>query len=270
MMKKERNLRLVLSGILLLAVVAAGIGMYRIDNNSRKSETKKNTQLAEETPLSEVGDNEQQKNVGEEASSSDIQSEYEDSVPQVAQTTETPETTPEKPEAPATSSTEETAQTAKTATSNAVEQPAPALNYSQDTATIWPITAGDILIDYSMDGSVYFPTLDVYKYSSALVVSSPVDQEVKAIANSKVLSVTESADTGLTVTMDMGNGYQAVYGQLKDVSLEVDQTVASGTVIGKVAEPTKYYAKEGSNLYLSMTKDGQPIDPVLYLPTEEE
>jgi len=257
MMKNERNLRLVLSGILLLAVVAAGIGMYRIDNNTKNPETEKNTQLAEETPLSEAEDNKLQEEAGEEpgeeAASADVSTNNVETAQAESET-----------EAPAAE------EAADTATSNAVQQVLPALEYSQDTDTIWPIAAGDVLIDYSMDGSVYYPTLDVYKYSPAMVISSPVDQEVRAMANSKVLSITEDAETGLTVTMDMGNGYQAVYGQLKDVSLAVDQTVETGTLIGMTADPTKYYSKEGSNLYLSMTKDGEPIDPMLYLPTEEE
>ena len=62
-----------------------------------------------------------------------------------------------------------------------------------------------------------------------------------AAANSKVLSVEEDSETGMTVTMDMGNGYQAVYGQLKDVTVAPEQTITAGTVIGTVAQPTKYY-----------------------------
>ena len=70
--------------------------------------------------------------------------------------------------------------------------------------------------------------------------------------------------------MDMGNGFQAVYGQLQDVCVEPQQTVAAGTVIGTVAAPTKYYSEEGANLYFAMTKDGQAVDPVMYLDTGEE
>ena len=41
--------------------------------------------------------------------------------------------------------------------------------------------------------------------------------------------------------------------------------VESGAVLGYVSEPTKYYTKEGSNLYFEMTKDETPVDPILYL-----
>ena len=40
--------------------------------------------------------------------------------------------------------------------------------------------------------------------------------------------------------------------------------VESGHVLGYVAEPTKYYSVEGSNLYFALQKDGQPVDPVAF------
>ena len=36
----------------------------------------------------------------------------------------------------------------------------------------------------------------------------------------------------------------------------------AGHVVGFVAEPTKYYSVEGSNLYFALRKDGAPVDPV--------
>ena len=117
-----------------------------------------------------------------------------------------------------------------------------------------------------MDKTVYFPRLNEYKYNPAIVISSDVNAPVLAAANGQVLSITTNEETGTTLTMDMGNGYQAVYGQLKEVPYEEGDTVASGSVIGYISEPTKYYSVEGSNLYFEMTKDGTPIDPVMYLP----
>ena len=67
--------------------------------------------------------------------------------------------------------------------------------------------------------------------------------------------------------VDMGNGYQAVYGQLKDVPFQAEEYVSAGSVLGYVNEPTKYYTKEGTNLYFALTKDGTPLDPMQYLPS---
>ena len=62
--------------------------------------------------------------------------------------------------------------------------------------------------------------------------------------------------------MDLGNGYQAVYGQLKDVCVSEGQKIGSGELIGYLSEPTKYYTVEGPNLYFELLKDGKPINPL--------
>ena len=54
---------------------------------------------------------------------------------------------------------------------------------------------------------------------------------------------------------------------LKDVnfSMEEGDYVETGAVIGHVAEPTKYYSVEGSNVYFKLTKDGEAVNPLDYL-----
>ena len=80
-----------------------------------------------------------------------------------------------------------------------------------------------------------------------------------------VYSIDNNAQTGTTVTMELGNGYQAVYGQLKDLTVAEGDTVKEGEVIGNISAPTKYYSVEGPNLYFAMKKDGVPVDPFEYL-----
>ena len=53
---------------------------------------------------------------------------------------------------------------------------------------------------------------------------------------------------------------------LKDLCVEEGDTIEEGSVLGYINETTKYYSKEGSNLYFAMKKDGKPIDPIAYLP----
>ena len=52
----------------------------------------------------------------------------------------------------------------------------------------------------------------------------------------------------------------------KDLCVEKGDTVQEGDIIGYIETPTKYYSKEGDNLYFAMKKDGKPIDPIAYLP----
>ena len=125
---------------------------------------------------------------------------------------------------------------------------------------------GQVLLDYNMDHTIYFPTLNEYRYSPAIAVGAGVGTPVLAVANGKVVSVVNNEETGLTMTVDLGNGYQAVYGQLKDTAFEPESYMEAGATLGYVSEPTKYYSKEGSNLYFAMTKDGVAVDPLEYLP----
>ena len=142
---------------------------------------------------------------------------------------------------------------------------APEILFSEDTLMEWPVN-GNILIDYSMDNTTYFPTLDQYRLSSGIAVQAVQGAPVQSAVNGKVLTIAQDAQTGTTVTMELGNGYQAIYGQLTDLQVEQGDTVKKGTTIGYIGTPTKYYSKEGSNLYFAMKKDGKQIDPIVYLP----
>ena len=141
----------------------------------------------------------------------------------------------------------------------------PVVNFSEDTLMEWPVN-GNILLDYSMDQTTYFPTLDQYKLSPAISVGAVEGAPVVAAVNGTVYSVEQNAQTGTTLTMELGNGYQAVYGQLTDLTVSEGDTVKKGTTIGYIAQPTKYYSTEGTNLYFAMRKNGKPIDPIEYLP----
>ena len=141
----------------------------------------------------------------------------------------------------------------------------PTVNFSEDTLMEWPVN-GNILLDYSMDQTTYFPTLDQYKLSPAIAVGAVEGAPVVAAVNGTVYSIEQDAQTGTTMTMELGNGYQAVYGQLTDLTVSEGDTVKKGTTIGYIAQPTKYYSTEGTNLYFQMKKDGTPIDPIAYLP----
>ena len=116
-----------------------------------------------------------------------------------------------------------------------------------------------------MDKTVYFKTLDQYKYNPALVISGAVGDQVLSVAKGLVKSIDVTAQTGTTVTVDLGNGFEAIYGQLKEVPVKVGDYVETKTVLGYLSEPTKYYSAEGCNLYFEMRKNGEPINPLEYL-----
>ena len=136
--------------------------------------------------------------------------------------------------------------------------------FADDSRLIWPVD-GDVILNYSMDKSIYFSTLNQYKYHPAIVISAEVGSEVRCAARGEVTDISVNEETGTTLTMDIGSGYQAIYGQLKEVTVEEGDTVESETVIGYVSEPTKYYTLEGSNLYFQLLKNREPVNPMDYM-----
>ena len=133
------------------------------------------------------------------------------------------------------------------------------LNFSMEQGLIRPVD-GEVLMHYSMDSSVYFATLDQYKYNPAVLFGAE-DAPVSACAQGLVLSVFSNEEIGNAVTLDLGNGYQATYGQLKDIQVSEGSLIEAGTLLGYVAAPTKYYSLEGSNLYFALTCNNTPVNP---------
>ncbi|MEY8391019.1 M23 family metallopeptidase [Lachnospiraceae bacterium] len=140
----------------------------------------------------------------------------------------------------------------------------PEIHFDAAADLNWPLQ-GNVVLNYSMDQTVYFATLDQYKYNPAVIIQADVNTPVKAVADGKVTSIETSAETGTTMTVDMGDGYSAIYGQLKESPKSQGDYVEAGETIGYVSEPTKYYSVEGANLYFELQKDGSSVNPMEYL-----
>ena len=114
----------------------------------------------------------------------------------------------------------------------------PTLDFHEEDGLVWPIV-GDVLINYSMDKTIYFPTLQQYKYNPAIVIAATQGESISAAANGRVTSVGYDPVIGNTVVMDLGNGYELTYGQLENIIVSEGSYVNVGDGIGTVASPTK-------------------------------
>lgn len=133
------------------------------------------------------------------------------------------------------------------------------LHYSEETGLTKPVN-GEILMPYSMDGSIYFATLDQYKYNPATIFAAQEGTDVVSCAEGRVTSVFETAELGKGVTVELGDGYVVTYGQLTDIQVAENAIVKAGDKLGVVAAPSRYYSLEGANLYFMMEKDGSPVN----------
>lgn len=139
-----------------------------------------------------------------------------------------------------------------------------ALNFGQTQSMMWPVE-GNVILDYSMDSTIYFPTLEQYKCNPALVIQSDVSQPVSAPADSRVIASGTNEEIGNYLVLDLGDGYTVTCGQMKEIQAVEGEYLEKGQVLGYVAEPTKYYTVEGPNLYLQLNRDQSALDPLDYL-----
>lgn len=130
-------------------------------------------------------------------------------------------------------------------------------------ALTWPVD-GEVVLDYSMDTTIYYKTLDQYKVNPGVLISAEVNSEVLASYAGTVEEIITDEQLGTVVVINMGNNYKAYYGQVKDVAVAVGDTVEKNQIIATVAGPTKYFSEEGSHINFKVTKDDEPIDPVGY------
>lgn len=138
---------------------------------------------------------------------------------------------------------------------------ASAYTFSEADSLLWPVS-GDIVLKYSMDSTIFFPTLGVYKCNPAISIKADEGTNVGVAASGVVKSVTVNEETGTTVDVAIGNGYETTYGLLDNVVVRSGDKVTKGQLLGTVSAPTAYYTKEGANLYFKVTKDGVSVDPM--------
>ncbi len=140
-------------------------------------------------------------------------------------------------------------------------------NFNEESTMMWPAT-GDVILNYNMTNTIYFPTLDVYRCNPAIVISAPEDSVVCAAADGIVIAVYETNETGLTMEIALGNDYVMTYGQLKNLAVGVGSQVKRGDVLAAVAAPSQYYTVEGSNLYFKLDKAGTSVNPMDFIDAE--
>ena len=259
-----------IAAVCVLAAVLGLAGVYMLNGRMTKEQEKQQDkqQVAIEEPeeeenntvakqTTEEKDTEEEKNQTARVSTVIKPKKDEKKDTQTKRTTDTDiAKTENKEEQIPKTETDETVETAAVSKPSSTE-----LHFDPQAGLLWPVE-GSVILDYSMDQTVYFVTLDQYKYNPAVIIAGNVNDKVKAAANGKITDISTNEVTGCTVTMDLGDGYTAIYGQLKEVPYEAGAYLEAGNTIGFVNEPTKYYSLEGSNLYFALEKDGTPVDPV--------
>lgn len=165
---------------------------------------------------------------------------------------------------PITENTTDMAEVPTQENAEPVGGPAISLSFNESSTLKWPIQ-GNVIMDFSMDSTVFYATLQQYKYNPAILIQGEVNTPVLAAADGIVTEISSNEEIGDYVVMALGDEYELLYGQLKALEVSMGDNVKAGDIIGYVSEPTKYFIVEGSNLYLKLLKGETPIDPLDYI-----
>ena len=143
------------------------------------------------------------------------------------------------------------------------------LKFSAEEGLYWPLS-GNVVKSYSADRMVYFDTLQQFRTNPAIFIAGEPGADIVSAADGIILAVGKEDKLGQTLTMEIGDGYRLVYGQLADVKVSEGDYVTAGSVLAKLAPVTKYYRLEGNHLYFQVQKDESTVNPLTLIRQSEE
>jgi murein DD-endopeptidase MepM/ murein hydrolase activator NlpD len=94
-------------------------------------------------------------------------------------------------------------------------------------------------------------------------LAAPYGTDVMAAREGIIEAVGEDPTLGMRVIIDHGGGIRTIYGHLSSVSIELNQTVRSGTILGAVGSSG---LSTGPHLHFEIRLSGKARDPSSYLP----
>ena len=142
------------------------------------------------------------------------------------------------------------------------------LKFNKNSKLIWPVE-GSIIMPYDVKNTVYYATLDEYKTNPGIVIQSSKGTAIKAAADGVITKITQDDELGVVISQAVGNDYIVNYGQTINPEVKEGSFVEAGQTIAYVNQPTKYYSKEGDNIYFSVERNGKTKDPLNYIDYED-
>lgn len=137
---------------------------------------------------------------------------------------------------------------------------------AKDPVFVWPLN-GDIEVSYAVDELLYSKTMADWRIHDGIDIKGELGEKVMAAADGTVTEVRNDDLLGTVVVIDHGKGLSSIYANLTaSPVVKVGDKVAMGAVIGGVGNTAIGEANEVTHLHFAMTKDGNPVSPISYLP----
>lgn len=132
----------------------------------------------------------------------------------------------------------------------------------------WPVK-GQVISDFSLEVLAYDETMGDWRVHEGLDIAAEVGATVRAVNAGTVTAVYQDDLMGTVVEMDHGNGLGSLYANLAaQPTVKAGDTLDTGAVLGAVGETAIAEVAKPSHLHFEMRKDGENVDPVLYLPAQ--
>ncbi len=146
----------------------------------------------------------------------------------------------------------------------------PNVPVSKPIEFIAPVENALDVFDYS-ETMVFNSTLGRYSAHLAIDFYAPEGTSVVAVYDGVVEKIENSLLTGMTITIDHGNGLKTVYNSLEDGDEVIEgQTVKQGDVIGHVSVTNRQEHLDGAHLHFQVLESGKIINPIKYLVISEK
>ena len=155
------------------------------------------------------------------------------------------------------------------------DDPEPVAQPSRETAAVsqpaarvfaWPVK-GELIRDFSLAVLALDPTMGDWRTHNGLDIGASLGTKVLAIAAGTVAEIYEDGLMGTTVVVDHGEGLTSTYCNLaSQATVEPGDNVETGTVLGAVGDSTIGESGLTAHLHLEVSKNGQAVDPMDYLP----
>ncbi len=130
---------------------------------------------------------------------------------------------------------------------------------------IMPIV-GEHLTGFSMDSLVYSNTLAEWVTHRGIDIKAEKTSIVKASASGKIKAIKDDPRFGLSIIIEHSDGFQTVYSSLLSSEfVKEGDTVEQGQAIGTVGNSAVFETAEGSHLHFEILKDGEYINPDIYV-----
>lgn len=138
--------------------------------------------------------------------------------------------------------------------------------WEEPASWIWPVV-GEIERGYTVEALAYDVTMADWRTHDGVDILAQQGEVVCAAADGEVVSIEQDDLYGTTVVIQHGDGIRTVYSNLADTpTVAVGDKVESGAVIGSVGKTAVCEIGQGSHIHFAMSKDGQSLDPMNYLP----